>query len=212
MRYERLLEMAGDAPVVDTALLRLAGDEPKALSVQLSRWVAAGRLVQLRRGVYLLPAGLRRHLASRERIANLLVTPSYLSLETALSLHGLIPERVPAATSVTTGRPAVFDTPIGSFRYRHVRLDFFLGFGEMTLGGEALLVARPEKALLDLFYLSAGEFTTARLAELRLQNVDGLDLDWSAETARRCGSPKLARAVARLRRLRETQREGEVEL
>ena len=54
----------------------------------------------------------------REYLANLIYGPSYISLDYALSLHGLIPERVETITSVTTRRSRHFDTPFGTFSYR----------------------------------------------------------------------------------------------
>jgi len=99
--------------VIDTQTLRSLDGDPKALSVQLSRWVRRGKLVPLRRGMFLLPAALRRNQPPLEYLANLLVLPSYVSLERALSFHGLIPERVPLVQSVTLGRPMLFETPVG---------------------------------------------------------------------------------------------------
>lgn len=55
-----LLERAAHLPVIDSKTLRSLGGDPKALSVQLSRWVRQGKLVPLRRGIFLLPAGLVR--------------------------------------------------------------------------------------------------------------------------------------------------------
>ena len=54
MEFARLLEIVGDEPVFETGLL-LAGDvAPTAVRRQLSRWTKAGRLYQLRRGLYAL--------------------------------------------------------------------------------------------------------------------------------------------------------------
>jgi predicted transcriptional regulator of viral defense system len=174
MRYEALLARARDLPVIDTRTLRTWVDDPKALSVQLSRWVSAGKLLPLRRGIYLLPPALRHVDAPDEYLANLLVVPSYVSLERALAFHGLLPERVPLVQSVTTGRPALFRTGAGDFQYRHVKRELFFGYLETPVGAGTALIARPEKALLDLAYLSTGPFTPERIDELRLQNVESL--------------------------------------
>lgn len=72
MKYEDLVRPAGDLPLIDTPTLRALGAEPRGLSVQLSRWAASGKLVQLRRGAYLSPAHLRRGRVTAERLANLL--------------------------------------------------------------------------------------------------------------------------------------------
>lgn len=195
MRFDDLVRTTADLPVIESKTLLALGEKSGPLSVQLNRWVRSGRLLQLRRGVYLLPEHLRRSRASAETIANLLVTPSYVSLERALSIHGLIPERVARVQSVTTARAAVFTTPAGTFEYRHINPRFFFGYEEMSVGGGAALVARPEKALLDLFYLSPGNLTRERVRALRLQELERLDLAVLQALAERSTSARLARAV-----------------
>jgi predicted transcriptional regulator of viral defense system len=201
MRFDELVRLAGQLPVVESATLLALGEEAKSLSVQLSRWVRSGKLIQLRRGVYLLPPHLRRAPAPPETIANLLVTPSYVSLERALSLHGLIPEAVPLVQSVTTARGADFATPAGDFEFRHVDPRLFFGFAEMPVAEGRALVALPEKALLDRLYLARGSFSRERLRELRLQDLARLDLTLLDRMAERTRSPRLRRAVPWIREL-----------
>jgi len=198
LRYADLLALAGPWPVFESASLRALGEDPRTVGVQLSRWVSAGKLVQLRRGKYLLPAALRRSPAPLETIANLLVSPSYVSLERALSLHSLIPEAVPVVQSVTSGRPGRFVTPAGIFEYRHVKPTWFFGYRELAIGQGSALVATPEKALLDLFYLSTGAITPSRLAQYRFQELAQLDCDGLRAMAAKAKSPRLERAAKRL--------------
>ena len=169
-----LLERAAQLPVIDSKTLRSLGGDPKALSVQLSRWVRQGKLIPLRRGMFLLPARLRRNRPPPEYLANLLVLPSYVSLERALSFHGLIPERVLLVQSVTLARPMLFETPVGDFQYRHVKQDWFFGYAETEIESASALIALPEKALLDVVYLSSGSFARERIEAMRLQNLDRL--------------------------------------
>jgi predicted transcriptional regulator of viral defense system len=207
MRYLTLLERAADLPVIDTKTLRTWGGDPRSLSVQLSRWVRQQKLVPLRRGVYLLPAALRRAQAPLEYLANLLVVPSYVSLERALAFHGLIPETVPVVQSITRGRPMVFETEAGTFQYRHVKKDWFFGYRETELGSGSALIAVPEKALLDLVYLSRGAFTPERIEELRLQELERLNLAALTRMASGHGErlETTARALARwIRRARRS--------
>jgi predicted transcriptional regulator of viral defense system len=198
MQYEELLEASGGMPVVDTKTLRAAGEEPKALSVQLSRWVQAEKLIQLRRGTYLLPPHLWRQSISLEKLANLLVSPSYVSLERALSIHGHTRSAVPLVQSVTTERPLMLRTPVGDFQYRHVKRLWFGGYQKVPVGDDSILVAKPEKALLDLIYLSRGEFDRRRFEELGLLDSDRLDLGEVERIAAQAGKPRLLRAVKQL--------------
>ena len=57
-------------------------------------------------------------------------------------------------------------------------------------------IASPEKALLDLIYLDAGADSIDYLRELRLQNLDQLDLTALSQYTDRADSPKLKRAVS----------------
>jgi predicted transcriptional regulator of viral defense system len=206
MRFSELLDIAGDDPVFSSSLLR-AGDVNRAdVASQLSRWVASGRLISLRRGVYALAAPFRRREPHAFEIANLLVRPSYVSLESALSFHGLIPEAVFTTTSVTRARTAEYETPLGTFSYRSISEGLFWGYTSTVVtadGRHTAFVARPEKALLDLVHMRPGGDAEDFLAELRLDRLDTLDLDLLHQYAERSGKPKLLRAVERITRMAE---------
>lgn len=196
MRFEELLRTVRDEPVFETGLL-LAGDVDAAdVRRQLSRWCAAGRVVQLRRGLYALATPYRRGEPDPFLVANRLVAGSYVSLESALAVHGLIPEHVPVVTSVAAHRPGRWDTPLGSFMYQHITPRWLHGYQPLVVSArQTVLVATPEKALLDLVYLTPGGDAPDFLAELRLQNLEQLDLVRLEQLARRSGKPKLRRAA-----------------
>jgi hypothetical protein len=106
---------------------------------------------------------------------------------------------VPATTSVTPGRPARWDTPLGIYQFRHVKPDLLRGYRLTELSsGRRAFVASPEKALLDLIHLQPGGDSRQYLRELRLQNLDRLDLDELQRQAHLAHSPKLRRAAARV--------------
>jgi predicted transcriptional regulator of viral defense system len=196
MRFDRLLEIVGQEPVFETGLL-LAGDvSPANVRRQLSRWTASGRLIQLRRSLYALATPYQKVKPHPFLIANRMVRGSYVSLQSALAYEGLIPEYVPVVTSVTTDRPARWDTPLGSYAFRHIKPDLLQGYrlAEVSPGQEAFL-ASPEKALLDLIYLQPGGDSLPYLQELRLQNLQRLDPDEMTRQAALIGSPKLRRAA-----------------
>ena len=119
-----------------------------------------------------------------------------MSLQSALSFHGFIPEGVPTVTSVTTGRPHTSHTPLGDYFFRHIHKRLFWGYRREDLGARQLaFVATPEKALLDLIHLEPGGATEGYMHELRLQNLDRLNLDELEAGAVRSRSPKLERAA-----------------
>src|SRR3972149_543274 len=105
MGWRDFLRIVGEEPVFTSALL-LAGDvSPATIHLQLSRWAKAGKVIPLRRGVYVPAEPYRKVSANPFSPANRIKGGSYVSLQSALAYYGIIPEYVPVNTSVTTGRP-----------------------------------------------------------------------------------------------------------
>jgi len=114
-----------------------------------------GRLIAVKRGVFLISESMRSRPYSKDVLANLIYGPSYISLESALSDYGLIPERVERVTSVCLGRNKVFETPVGGFDYYRVSKGVYpFGIQLKPVDEKAsALYASPEKALFDFLYL-----------------------------------------------------------
>jgi hypothetical protein len=205
MNMASLLAIVGDQPVFETGFL-LAGDvDPADVRRQLSRWVAGGQIVQLRRGLYALAPPYRKTEPHPYLVANRLVRGSYVSLQSALAYHGLIPEHVPVTTSVTTGRPQNRENAFGAFEYHHCPPERLAGYVVEPLGGgQEALVATPAKALADLIRLVPGADSIEYLSELRLTNLGALVPTLLPSTKRGAGGPavddrpKIRRAFRRL--------------
>lgn len=196
MEFERLVEIVKDEPVFETGLL-LAGEvDPNHIRRQLTRWTNAGRLYQLRRGLYALAPPYQKFKPHPFTIANRMVRGSYVSCQSALAHYGLIPEYVPTVVSVCSSRPGRWDTPLGSFLFRHVRRKYFRDYQSLELGdAQEALVATPEKALLDLIYLTPEADSEDYIRSLRLQNLGNLDVESLKNAAEVFGKPKLRRAA-----------------
>ncbi len=208
MEFAHLLAIAGDEPVFETGLLLAGNVDPAGVRRQLSRWVAIGRVYQLRRGLYALAPPYRKSKPHPFLVANRMVRPSYVSLQAALAFYGLIPDVVPMVTAVTTGRPGHRETPLGAFAFRHLQTDLFFGYRGVDLGkNQQAFVATPEKALLDLVYLAPEGDAPAYLHELRLQNLERLDPKALLRDAERSGRPKLQRAARAVLALRQAESE-----
>lgn len=139
-----------DAPAFTTrdAASRLGVPNAHA-SVSLARLRAAGRVVRLRHGVWALPNRVDA-LALPECLTA--PFPAYVSLQSALYLHGMV-SQVPAVTyAVTLARTRRFVTPLGTVSLHHVRPTFFFGYEDAGRSGGRL--ATPEKALVDFLYLA----------------------------------------------------------
>jgi predicted transcriptional regulator of viral defense system len=149
---------------------------------KISNLLKKGIIIRVKKGLYIFGEAYRRKPFSREILANLIYGPSYISLEYALQYHSLIPERVEAVTSVTTGRSRRFASPIGLFIYRKIPLAAFqIGMDRIEIGdGRAFLIATPEKALADKIYIDRGpKIRTQKMMSAYLENdlrVDSTDL------------------------------------
>ena len=171
------------------------------LALQLTRWKRAGHLIGLRRGLYVFADAKG---ASLSVLANLIVEPSYLSGLWALAHYGMIPEAVWEFTSAcrTAPRHKFYDTPVGRFSYRQVK--FFGGYERVEIDRQPLLVATREKALLDTWYWAGGEWSAARHAEMRYQNLETLHAERFEAYLRRFDSPRLRRALESFRITRQS--------
>ena len=146
-------------------------------ALQLHRWVQKGKLIRIKRGLYTLPKERQKTSFSLSWLANTIYSPSYLSLESVLSRYDLIPERVPLWTSVTRLKTARFENPLGIFSYRHLKKELFFGFHPVKdEQGRDVLMAEPEKALLDLLYFKNNWDPTENFLteDLRLQQLSQL--------------------------------------
>jgi len=108
----------------------------------------SGLFVKLRNGFYIV----KQSYVSNFFIANRLYQPSYVSLNTALSHYGIIPEVVYTTTSVTTKITREYETPKGDFSYRRIKKEAFTGYGLQIIHKDKVLIAEPEKALADYLY------------------------------------------------------------
>lgn len=204
MKFETLLALVHDQPVFETGLLLAGNVDSNDVRRQLSRWVRSGRILQLRRGLYTLVPPYQNVIPHPFLIANALVSGSYVSAQSALAFYGLIPEYVPRTLSMTTLRPAKWD---GGFHFHHIAPHLFFGYQLLEISeGQKAFVATPEKALLDLAHLTPAADSSNYLRELRLQNLDRLDMDRLQEYAVRAGKPKWQRVTGQIQELMEHEK------
>lgn len=153
-------------PEVTTSMLIGALSDYQDIRGKISSLSRKGILKPIKQGVYLVNEDLGFRPYSKEILANLIYGPSYISLETALSGYGFIPERVDVTTSICLGRGKSFSTPVGEFEYHHIK-DSIYAMGvqlKEVFKGAFCQYATPEKALLDFLYIkeSKGEFKTSK--------------------------------------------------
>lgn len=141
----------------------------------VKRAIASGEILNIRRGLYCLAPRYQRNPINSLSLAQHIYGPSYISLESALSYHGWIPEAVHTCTSVSFGNGKEFKTPLGVFSYQRVPQGDFLHDVERRVGrnGDVFLMASAAKALADHVYVRRLNWTT--LEKL----ADSLRIDWS---------------------------------
>lgn len=144
-------------------------------------------LIRVKKGLYIFGPRFRRSLICLEALANQIYGPSYVSREYALAYYGLIPEHVVEVTSMTTKRKKLYTTPVGRFSYLPLPLPLFsVGYTLMSIANTtSFLIATPEKALADLFYVRKIDVSTAK--ELEALLFDDLRLDESGIKKMRIG-------------------------
>lgn len=153
---------------------------PSMNPMNLVRWQKKGYILKLRNQWYVF-----NDAESHENVewlaANLIYAPSYISLHTALSWYNLIPEMVTTTTSVTTRKTNKFSTALGVFHYHCIKPKIF-GFGYILENVDALkdqrgnsrkiMVASPQKAILDFFYINSHYNSENDMKDLRLNETE----------------------------------------
>jgi len=127
----------------------LFGVSAVAASALFHRYKRRGFILQLKRGLYVFPDTLPPDVY----IASKLYGPSYISLEFALSYHGVIPETVYEITSVTTKATRRFKTLGKIFSYRKIKKTAYTGYAIQKQNGMSFYIADAEKAFVDANYL-----------------------------------------------------------
>jgi hypothetical protein len=198
----------------DIAALRQALSHYADPDSKINDMVRRGEILRLRRGLYAVAKDYRQRALSLEILANMIYGPSYISLESALSAYGIIPERVPTITSVCLGRSRSYVTPVGSFYYTSIKKKAYVeGFDCIILpDSRSYLMATREKALADL--IETGRHVTLRsckaveqrlFEDLRMDEsiLNTLDIARFRHFAELFGSAKLFLAADFFEKLRK---------
>jgi len=141
--------------------------EPGFHRRRLSEWQDKGYIRKVIRGYYFFSdCQLSEEILFK--IANRIYSPSYVSLESALSYYHLIPESVYGITSISTRKTYHFRTSIGEFIYRTLKPPLFFGYDLIKFQEKYFKMASIEKALLDYFYLHSDIKTEQDFDSLRI--------------------------------------------
>lgn len=180
MNFRRSLKEYIQTPIAHHVVMEMLSDYNRP-NDKISELVRSGALISLRRGLYIPGPEVDLPTPDALLIANHMRGPSYVSLESALSYWGMIPERVFEISSVTLKTAKTYDTPIGRFSYRHLVSPYYsFGIQRVELAPQQMaLIASREKAICDKIILTSGvllrsiaQTSDFLLEDLRLEEDD----------------------------------------
>ena len=141
MKFKDILHHFGYQPWFDYEMAWLASDETEeCVHTELYRWRKAGKLIELRRGLFCIAPPWSRYVLDGSAFANPIYPPSYLSGEWVLRRAGILPAADKAggqaSYSSATPRPArSFENPFGRYQYDILPKDLFFGVRKEGSGG-----------------------------------------------------------------------------
>jgi hypothetical protein len=150
MYFQEAIAPYAGQPLTQQLLLDILREYKRPYD-KITELVKQEQLIQVKRGLYIPGAKLKLPPPVSFLLANHLYGPSYVSLDSALSFHGLIPERVFEISSMTLRAAKTYDTNAGRFSYTKMPQPYYsYGIQSAELAtNQVALVATPEKALCD---------------------------------------------------------------
>ncbi len=174
MRYREFESKIRELPAFNLNDVRKL--DPDFHRQQLNYWHRKGYIQPLAGGYYVLPDRAIDEMYLF-MVANKIYEPSYVSLESALAYHQIIPETVFGVTSVSGRKTKQFESNWGVFSYRSVKPLYMIGYQVMDSSpGNKFKIACLEKAVLDYLYLNSDIQSIADFEDLRWNQTQLHDL------------------------------------
>lgn len=139
-----------------------------SLKVAISRMIKNGEITKLKKAVYASDISK----INWENFAVETHSPSYLSFEWALAKYNILSQKPVNLTLATTKRSRKITTLQNIIIYHHLQPKLFWGF----IKEDNYLLAEPEKAFLDLAYLSLNGYAKFDAEEMNLELLDKVNL------------------------------------
>jgi hypothetical protein len=183
---EKIFETCPCDCATDTVVANFVSGSSNRLKGLIKRAIAGKELTNVRRGLYCLTPKYQKRGIEPFSLAQLIYGPSYISLESALSYHGWIPEAVYSITNASTKVSKEFSTEVGLFSYTRIpQKEFYAGVERVADShGGFFLMARPVKALIDYIYVHKKDWKgihpvieSLRVEPEELQKVTRQELD-----------------------------------
>ncbi|MBX2899615.1 MAG: hypothetical protein KF775_08190 [Cyclobacteriaceae bacterium] len=157
MNFENQLRPYAHQPITHQLLVSVLS-KFKQPNDKIHKLLRDGVIIPIKKGLYIAGPSLNSGKSEPFLLANHILGPSYISLETALAYHGFIPERVYEIASITTKASRTFKTTVGTFTYTRIPLPYYaFGFNRVMLEqNQYALVATPAKAICDKVITTSG--------------------------------------------------------
>lgn len=190
MDFRKTIKDYTNAPISRHLILSLLKEYSRP-NDKISELIKEEKLISIKKGLYTVGPKLDLMQPDSFLIANHLRGPSYISVESALSFWGLIPERTYEISSVTIKTSKKYDTPVGRFSYKQLSLPYYaFGIQRVEITPQQFtLMASPEKAICDKIILTA-KINLRSSIQARAFLMDDMRID--EEELKRLDSEKIA--------------------
>ena len=197
-----------------TAVKQLMWDNslaPGVIQNTMSRWMKAGHVIQLKRGVYMTRRFFELHSRDADfspAVSAILIPQSYVSLEFVLQRNAILTEMTYPVTAVTLKQTRVIENSLGTFTYRNIKDNLYHGFSIIDYLGVPFAMASPAKALFDFLYLRPwhrnNRYAGYNLAEDLRLNLEDFSKDNQMEFAGMVEASRSRKMEQILKNLRRT--------
>ena len=173
-RLEALLRSGNNIFSINEICLIWGEVNPDALKSAIKYYVDKGSLLRIKRGIYSL-----REDFDRFELAQRLIAPSYISLETALQFHGII-FQVTRSIQCLARYNREFIIKEVHYKY-HKFKDALLLDPDGIIKKDTFLIASPERAITDTLYLY-GDYYFDNLHEISIEKLKRMTLIYGEKT------------------------------
>jgi hypothetical protein len=180
------------------------------VATTLYRWMKAGKIVQLKKGVYMTRRFYELHLGDVDfmpAMSTIILPQSYLSLEYVLQRHGILTDVTYPVTAITMKNTRTVENSLGTFAYRHIKPDLYQGFTITEYLRIPFAQASLAKALFDYLYfrplrraILTTNYDLAEDLRLNLDELSHQDREEFAGYVLSSRFPKMERILENLKR------------
>lgn len=137
----------------------------------ITKLTTDGWLIRLKRGLYAISDLSNRGFLSLSPyvVANLLVTKSYVSFESALSYYGMFDQLTDKVISISQMRYKTTELHATKYSFVNIQERWFFGWQEVLIDTKTVRIATAEKALIDMIQFHKSKYSVDMVIEkLRL--------------------------------------------